>query len=219
MNAQVRICPVCGGQFFQTRSGGRPQVYCSRKCRRHQLDRNRRNRPDVLYCTICGKEMPPATGNRPRVYCGQGCRTEGWRRRHAVVEIVCDWCGKTVRRAPTGVAHAERNHFCSQACKGKWMSEHWRGPAHPRWLDETSFIDTIRRRIATDRRWLAWAETVKANAKGICDRCGMQGDEAHHIREVADLIALIIDPTNGEWLCTTCHKGHHRMAHATPPPP
>ena len=161
-------------------------------------------------CERCNTAFYPAKGGKPARFCSAACRQAAWRDAHmGHTKVTCDWCGKVVQRPPSGVAHAYKNHFCSPTCKGKWMSENLRGEAHPRWLDETSFINTIRRKIATDRRWLEWAEAVRTKADGLCERCGQEGQQAHHIREVAELIALIIDPDNGEWLCKTCHVAHH----------
>lgn len=39
--AQLRTCPVCGGTFYVTPRGGRPQVYDSPKCRREAYEATR----------------------------------------------------------------------------------------------------------------------------------------------------------------------------------
>ena len=208
MITQVRNCPTCGGQFFQTQAGGRPQVYCSTKCRLKAYDKKRFERETPAFCTMCRRHMAPGSGNRPRVYCSSACRTEAWRQRHAVVEITCDWCGITVRRSPTGITHAAKNHFCTQACKGKWMSENNRGEKHPNWKGNDA-MELIYRALKGTSRWTRWQQEVFTNASHSCERCQKPAQEAHHKRAVAELLSLLFDPANGEALCQSCHASHH----------
>lgn len=207
MEAQSRNCLTCG-RPFAPKGSGRPQIYCSRPCRTKAYEQQRNGTPYQDTCRICDKPLATATGSRPRNYCSDACRTEGWRRRHAVVEITCEQCGKIVRRPPTGVAHATQHHFCSPHCKGKWMSANLLGEKHPNWKGgNTAYLSGLIRR---NQRGKAWAASVIANANGSCERCGNPAVEAHHKREVEELLALILDPTNGEALCKGCHIAHHR---------
>ena len=201
----TRNCLVCG-KSFSPHVAGKPQIYCSVQCRTKSKERNRNATSYTDACVICGEAFRATHGTRPQRYCGNACKTAGWRRSHATV-ITCDHCGKTVRRAPTGVSHAVNNHFCSQTCKGKWMSEHLRGENHPRWQGDgrASLFHYVR----TSRPFKTWAAKVLANAHGLCNRCGRPAEQAHHKREVAELLALILDPTNGEALCANCHIAHH----------
>jgi len=136
-----------------------------------------------------------------------------WRKEHlGATSIVCDWCGKTQMRSPSSRS-AAKNHFCSHTCKGKWMSQNltgsralnWKGDG-PNWV-----IQFIARRLHSDPRWAEWSHKVLDNANGLCERCGNPAEEAHHKREVAELLALILDPHNGEALCQKCHVGHHHQ--------
>ena len=204
VTTRTKPCPTCGMDFDVSSPR---QKYCSIPCRTKVYEQKRSTATHEALCRTCGKPLEAATGSRPRNYCNQACRTEGWRRRHAVVEITCEHCGKVVRRPPTGVAHA-KHHFCSQACKGKWMSANLLGERHPNWKGGN--IEYLNRLIHANGRARDWAATVLANAGGTCERCGNPAQDAHHKREVEELLALILDPANGEALCKNCHVGHHR---------
>ena len=161
-------------------------------------------------CEQCGEIFQVVRPYRPSRFCSSACRMADWRKQgKGLHKITCDQCREPVLRSLSGIAHATKNHFCSQPCKGKWMSENLRGPAHPRWLAETGLVQKIRRYLATSRQWQSWRATVIANADGLCERCANPAQEAHHKREVAELLALIIDPVNGEALCLDCHRAHH----------
>jgi hypothetical protein len=54
-----------------------------------------------------------------------------------------------------------------------------------------------------------WSKQVLELANHSCNRCGDEATQAHHIRHVEELIALIFDPANGEALCDSCHREHH----------
>lgn len=208
METHLKTCPVCLGRFMP-KTTGVIQIYCSRPCRTKAYEQQRNMTPSEPLCRACRKPLEPATGSRPRSYCNQACRTEGWRLRHATVEIVCDQCGKLVRRSPTSVDHAEKNHFCSTRCKGKWMSANLLGEKHPNWKgDKLSYLSGIIRRHSRGKEWAA---AVLANAEGLCERCGSSAKDAHHKREVAELLAMILDPANGEALCKSCHIAHHSV--------
>lgn len=147
-------------------------------------------------------------GGRMQIYCSVKCRMRASRRNRARI-ITCTWCHKEVLRPPSN--QRAKNHFCSPTCHGKWMSENLRGSNHPNWKGDgvRGIMNIIRHRLQADHRWATWSKTVLANAHGLCDRCGNQAEEAHHKREVAELLALILDPANGEALCSSCHHEHH----------
>ena len=162
-------------------------------------------------CPECGStfQRRRREGGRIQVHCSVRCRMRASRKRRASNSPPCDWCGRVVVRFQSALAHAAKNHFCSSACKGKWMSENLRGPNHPRWKSETGIVQLVRRYLATNRHWQRWRDAVFANAGGLCERCGNPAEQAHHKREVAELLTLIIDPANGEALCSGCHRDHH----------
>ena len=162
-------------------------------------------------CERCGTPYLAYPSGKPARFCSARCRMAWWRSRHLVVTIACDQCGTTVRRPPSGVTHAAKNHFCCYSCKGKWMSENLVGNRAPNWKgDGPEFIiEYIRSRLHSHPRWKAWAAQVRANANDLCERCGSPAEEAHHKREVAELLMLLLDPANGEALCAHCHHAHH----------
>ena len=203
----MRTCKGCGREFD---AKGR-RIYCSHACRQRVYEKLRRLQPVMERCLHCQQPIGIRLGGRRRQFCSDACRMAGWRNRHQVVSITCDQCGKVVRRSPTSISHAAKNHFCSPVCKGKWMSENLVGSRALNWKgDSPEFINRfIVSRLHSHPRWKAWAAEVFANAKGLCERCGNPAQEAHHKREVAELLALILDPANGEALCQDCHVAHH----------
>ena len=87
------------------------------------------------------------------------------------------------------------------------MSQNLLGDRHPNWKGGN--IEYLTSLIHANQRVKDWAVTVLANAHSACERCGAPATEAHHKREVEELLALILDPANGEALCKACHVAHH----------
>lgn len=164
-------------------------------------------------CERCGRDFEVTPSGKPARFCSAACRQAQWRDDHiGVTTITCDQCGKSVHRPPSGVTRATKNHFCSPACKGRWMSENLVGSHAYNWKGDSPefIIGYIRSRLHSHPRWKAWAASVRANANDLCERCGNPAEEAHHKQEVAELLLLLLDPANGEALCKACHIGHHR---------
>ena len=163
-------------------------------------------------CQQCGRQFFPTTSGKPARFCGAACRQAAFRALYRVSggnTITCDYCAKIVARPLSNINHAVKNHFCSHACKGKWMSENLHGPAHPRWRADTQLLTWIINRLKSSPHWRVWREQVFAAADGQCERCNNPAEEAHHKREVTEILRLLFDPANGEALCSSCHHAHH----------
>lgn len=74
----TKTCDVCGQQFQIKKAGGRPKIYCSKKCflvkrdnaRREEWERAREKRG----CPVCGKLFFPAKyAKASHIYCSSKC--------------------------------------------------------------------------------------------------------------------------------------------------
>lgn len=89
-----------------------------------------------VKCANCNKELyrqPSQLKNVDRSFCGKNCHSE-WRKAHWVgenspaykgkipQEFTCVQCGQVFFRRPSSVK-ANKNVFCSQACKHQWQRE------------------------------------------------------------------------------------------------
>ena len=163
-----------------------------------------------LFCAKPFRRKPSHhPGGRLQQTCSGACRQALARVRTKTV-LNCTQCGTEFRRSPSSVRTGQQNTFCSHSCKGKWMSQNLLGDRHPNWKGGN--IEYLTSLIHANQRVKDWAVTVLANANGACERCGDPAAEAHHKREVEELLALILDPANGEALCKGCHVAHHHSS-------
>lgn len=91
------------------------------------------------------------------------------------------------------------------------MSANLLGEKAPNWRGRESIMTAIRRFLIARAEWQDWRNAVMAQAGNTCTRCGNPAEHAHHKREVAELLALIFIPANGEALCQACHDEHHQQ--------
>ena len=63
------------------------------------------------------------------------------------------------------------------------------------------------------RKWRKTREYIKTIKYGICEMCGGQGTEVHHIIHLTDAniddYNISLDPDNLMLLCTSCHNKIH----------
>lgn len=59
-----------------------------------------------------------------------------------------------------------------------------------------------------------WRKAIKRRANGVCEKCGENGIEAHHIRPVYQGGVNVL--SNGVYLCKPCHNAMHRDKHKDP---
>ena len=66
-----KICPICGETFKVVSKRGRPQIYCSKECRRKgEFIKRKEDRLFEKKCEYCGKTF---MGNGKTVYCSDEC--------------------------------------------------------------------------------------------------------------------------------------------------
>jgi len=70
-------CPRCGETFAPRRSGGKPQKYCSIRCKSNAVaaaarERDRPERPTI--CAECGGPVVQLERGRPRRFCSDQCK-------------------------------------------------------------------------------------------------------------------------------------------------
>lgn len=127
----TKVCPVCGRGFVANPSGGgRPQRWCSPRCRNiyHCRAHDTRQRggavgPDgrvpiaARACPICGKIFTPKKSSGK--YCSGTCRDAAYKRRLRAKlfavrkDIVCPICGNTF------TPKNSRGVYCSRNCLAK----------------------------------------------------------------------------------------------------
>ncbi len=102
-NTASSSCQVCGNPFAP-RSGGKPKLYCSPKCRNvgkarafrnanPDYDKRYRKPPTVFKakpCQLCGKEFTPLRNNH--VFCSERCATSSLASKRQVL-ATCWECG------------------------------------------------------------------------------------------------------------------------------
>jgi 5-methylcytosine-specific restriction endonuclease McrA len=83
-----------------------------------------------------------------------------------------------------------------------------RGSAHYNWKGG---ITPSQKRKRKGRRYYAWRSEVRARAAGSCEACQCERApmHAHHIKPFAEFPELRLDPENGAWLCSDCHREVH----------
>ena len=164
-----------------------------------------RAKPVYNNCKGCGKpfRVRPSRAHL-RLFCSLACRDASYSK--IIREgsgFQCRQCGKWT---PIRPSRAAVRKFCSVACYAAHASLAKRGPNNPMWKGG---VTNLMRAIYASKPLRAWAKQVLIDADGFCERCGNPATEAHHTREVAAIIQLIVDPANGEALCDTCHLNHH----------
>lgn len=123
--------------------------FCNAECKRKWQSSEKnpaRNRIEV-NCTQCGKPLsktPAQLKKCPKPFCDRKCFTDWrrenwqdgkapqWRGQPGLVEVSCEICSKKVRRYPSYTKDHE-HVFCSQKCRGVWMSQTNSGVNHHMW--------------------------------------------------------------------------------------
>lgn len=164
-------CDHCGDRYYVRPS----KVDRSRYCRQSCMHDARKNRTECT-CERCGDsyEVKASRADETR-FCSRSCKDAHKRQRPAPsVTVTCARCGEDVERIPHEAAAHDR-HFCDDECRGAWLSEHWRGAAHPNYRGGPNheFGDN----------WLPNRETV-LERDSVCQRCGEDGSntflDVHH---------------------------------------
>lgn len=176
------------------------QHFCDRKCKgawlKTQTGQNAyayKGTQVQVKCSECGKEVlrdPTKVERNEHFFCGRVC-FDAWRRVHMQgennpnwtppIKTQCATCGEPIERNPARVGTTERKvHFCSKACKHKWMSEYlsgegchfWKGGSGQRYYGQN---------------WFRQARFARKRDGYRCQNCGVSQKEigksldVHHI--------------------------------------
>ncbi|WZL70642.1 HNH endonuclease [Defluviitalea saccharophila] len=78
------------------------------------------------------------------------------------------------------------------------------------------------KKFYNSKAWINCREAYKQSKHGLCERCGMPGDEVHHkIHLNPDNINnpdITLNWNNLELLCMSCHSVHHMTKHSSTMP-
>lgn len=110
------ICEECGDTFTVSPCRADAAKYCSRECQ---------NALDEIVCKECGKEFE-ARPSTNRKFCSRECNYayktgENHPNYKERVTETCDTCGEDFRRPKWKAEKADRA-FCSEDCRGEWVS-------------------------------------------------------------------------------------------------
>ncbi len=109
----------------------------------------------TVKCANCGKEIETYPSRIRRneerncnFYCSSECKADYWSKHRTgennpkskpKINVKCAWCGKDIL-LPSWRAKKSNRHFCDVECKGKWQSEHKKGPASPHYKKESHVL-------------------------------------------------------------------------------
>lgn len=115
------ICQECGVTFTVSPSRADTAKYCSRDCQ---------NAREEVTCKGCG-DVFEALPSRDRKFCSKGCSHEyhtgdNHPNKKPGVVRTCHECGEDFRRPKWKAEKAERD-FCSEDCRGEWVSDFMSG--------------------------------------------------------------------------------------------
>lgn len=189
----------------------------------------------MVLCRTCGVEFNcPRSHQSPfGNHCSKACYNAS---RRVEASVVCEVCGKTVKRKPSQIKLSKR-HFCSPECRAVGTRNRirreceWCGKVLeriPGWQNDRHFCSRScaghgTQKIGPEnrnwkgghsytqrRRGSAWKKAVKQAAGKACQVCGAKNDlHAHHILPYADYPEHRYDLSNGVCLCASCHKAVH----------
>ncbi len=107
--------------------------------------RKRKYKRTKIICLHCGKEFERNNWRLKRkdrkskdVLCSKKCSNEYYKSENSPSwkggdkEVNCEICGKTITRSHNEYK-TRKMFFCSEKCKGKWVSENMLKEKHPRW--------------------------------------------------------------------------------------
>ena len=193
-------CPVCGEDFYRSRSSTRK--FCSRECYLRNHSKYMREVP----CKVCGRlhRRGKKGLEKDNHFCSRECYLsfrEGniEYNRNLVrntmkdkVEVSCSFCGKKLLVTERQLSYYKRK-FCSQECYWKWM------------------------RKKPDECYNEWRRQVFKRDRYTCQICGVNNENsknvylnAHHIKPKRLFPELKFSVENGITLCVDCHAEVHK---------
>lgn len=183
----------------------------------------------MVACDNCQKEFVIKRKQVVRYkhhYCSRACKWQKWHAEHRGethpswkgqhITITCDMCGKEAKKYRFQL-EGHNHHFCSSACRYRWLSECmvWpTGPDHPSWIDglHNEYYGP---------NWLAQQRAARKRDGYKCRYCGKtqkkngRALDVHHIRPFRsfgyianqnDRYLQANDLTNLIALCRICHR-------------
>jgi len=203
-----RICKICGEKFLTYAAWirrGRGKC-CSRKCADRWHSFRLKGRPideetrRKISKAKTGIKRPPFSLEW-RYRLGQSNPPP------QLLEYQCEWCGLIFRKRKCGKIKERQRHFCCDAHRSKWRTEHYSGEGNPMygvsmggelhhgWKGGVSFEP-----YSPDFNEILKNE-IRLRDNFTCRICGFYGKSVHHI----DYNKLNNDPKNLITLCRSCH--------------
>ena len=213
-----RTCDYCGKEFYSDYA----KRYCSQDCLVASDSYSKENHPgwkggkDTANCELCDSEFDYYPSEKKGLYCPDCVQNNEWRNPPKVsgpdnprwsggkTEKLCDVCGKSVRRYPSGFESDVV--CCSEECRKKWLSDTFTGEGHPNWKGGPG-------NFYNNGWWPAKLAALDRDAH-TCRVCGATRDDlernpdVHHIIPVREFADPEDAPTvdNLICLCVTCHR-------------
>lgn len=155
----------------------------------------------IVYCYYCKKRVKkfPCEVSE-RNFCNRDC-FHSWYKAHI---FKCDYCGKLFKRS--NYFKKYKYHFCSNVCRGEWLSENIRREKHPQWKGGYSTKDYYK--FSRQRK-----EKIRKRDGYTCQICGVVWEkkkrqfDVHHIdgnKKNYHLDNLIT-------LCGSCHSKYRKQ--------
>ena len=112
---------------------------------------------------------------------------------------VCKTCGKEFKDPLSN-----KTVNCSKECSRNYFSQ-FCGPKSGTWKGGlTPYYKQIRRGL----KFKEWHKTIFRNDNFTCRKCGQWGEklQADHIKPIALYPELLLEVSNGQTLCISCHR-------------
>lgn len=190
-------CLTCGIVMWLAPSTiAQGRKHCSRQCQ---------TRKDVKICKGCQRPIilsPSLIVGR--VYCSNACRHNSTRQQYS-----CELCGKTREVAQSSGG----KRFCSNSCRLKWFSTHFRGELSPQWLGG--------KRTYYGASWKSQRRLARKRDSFTCQSCSKSRSELKRAVAVHHVIPFrffgIVNHleanklSNLICLCDSCHQKRERL--------
>lgn len=158
-----------------------------------------------LICLACGKKFykPPSRIQARRgKFCSVQCRANASNGKYVWggYRKICKTCGKEFKDFPSN-----KTVNCSKKCSSEYQSKNRSGELSPSWKGGlTPYYKQIRRGL----KFREWHKTIFRNDNFTCRKCGQWGGklQADHIKPIALYPELLLEISNGQTLCISCHR-------------
>lgn len=229
-------CKVCGKERYVSQylvKLGKVQ-FCSVECRRFYRSKSNplfKSKDVLKKCINCGSDFYVLKSRDDKgegIYCSQKCFGEAKRGDNSYnwnsEKRKCKYCGCEFYYCHSPSKPLGYGKYCSNECRFKSKKTALKGSNNPNWKSgKTNLV----LRIRGSRKYEEWRTKVYIRDKFICVKCGYKDGgvlNAHHIiplatilernniktMEDADNCHILWDSTNGETLCSECHKAQHK---------